>query len=79
MPEAYQCGFQLLIEALSNENWQVRLNAAVALGEIGNPTATPALIAALNDGNWEVRANVTIALGKGVLYRYCQSRNEKVT
>ena len=53
-----------LIEALSDENWQVRLNAAVALGEIGNPTATPALIAALNDENWEVRANVTIALGK---------------
>ncbi|MBM3242164.1 HEAT repeat domain-containing protein [Candidatus Poribacteria bacterium] len=54
----------LLIEALSDENWQVRLNAAVALGQIGDSAAVPALIAALNDEAWEVRANATVALGK---------------
>lgn len=63
LAEIGESAVPLLIEALSDEDWQLRLNAVVALDQIGDPTATPALITALSDENWEVRANSTIALG----------------
>jgi HEAT repeat protein len=53
-----------LIEALSDENGAVRLNAVIALGKINRPTKTvvPALIEALQDDSEWVREYVAEAL-----------------
>ena len=53
-----------LIDALTAESMEVRLNAAYALGEIGTPLATilPALIRTLTDPEWNVRRLVVRAL-----------------
>ena len=53
-----------LIDALSAESAEIRLNAAYALGEIGTPldTILPALIRTLTDPEWNVRRLVVRAL-----------------
>ena len=53
-----------LIDALTAESADIRLNAAYALGEIGTPldTILPALINALTDPVWNVRRLVVRAL-----------------
>ena len=53
-----------LIDALSAEASEIRLNAAYALGEIGVPldTILPALIRTLTDREWNVRRLVVRAL-----------------
>ena len=53
-----------LIDALSAESAEIRLNAAYALGEIGTPldTILPALISRLTDPEWNVRRLVVRAL-----------------
>ena len=53
-----------LIDALSAESAEIRLNAAYALGEIGAPldTILPALIGTLTDPEWNVRRLVVRAL-----------------
>ncbi|MEM2963803.1 MAG: HEAT repeat domain-containing protein, partial [Candidatus Anstonellales archaeon] len=51
-----------LIDALKDE-W-VRVNAVMALGEIGDERAVPGLIDALKDKNWLVRWRASEALGK---------------
>lgn len=53
-----------LIDALSAEASEIRLNAAYALGEIGAPldTILPALIRTLTDREWNVRRLVVRAL-----------------
>ena len=53
-----------LIAALGNADQNVRMNAAVALGQIGPAAekAAPALMAALGDANGDVRANAAKAL-----------------
>ena len=53
-----------LIDALSAESAEIRLNAAYALGEIGTPldTILPALISTLTDPEWNVRRLVVRAL-----------------
>ena len=53
-----------LIDALSAESSEIRLNAAYALGEIGAPldTILPALIRTLTDREWNVRRLVVRAL-----------------
>ncbi|MXY99392.1 hypothetical protein F4Y93_01620 [Candidatus Poribacteria bacterium] len=53
-----------LIDALSAESPEIRLNAAYALGEIGAPldTILPALIRTLTDPEWNVRRLVVRAL-----------------
>lgn len=60
-----------LIEALANPSELLRWEAAKALGEIGNPTAAPALVAALEDNVFDVRwlaAEGLIAVGdKGLV------------
>jgi len=45
-------------------NWMVRSNVARALGEIGDPSAGPALIEALKDENVVVIGQAALALGK---------------
>ncbi len=53
-----------LVDALSAESSEIRLNAAYALGEIGAPLETilPALIRTLTDPEWNVRRLVVRAL-----------------
>lgn len=53
-----------LIDALSAESSEIRLNAAYALGEIGAPldTILPVLIRTLTDREWNVRRLVVRAL-----------------
>ena len=53
-----------LIDALSAESSEIRLNASYALGEIGAPldTILPALIQTLTDREWNVRRLVVRAL-----------------
>ncbi|MEM3071821.1 MAG: HEAT repeat domain-containing protein, partial [Candidatus Anstonellales archaeon] len=58
-----------LIDALKDENWDVRYRAAKALGEIAEKggdcsAAVPALIDALKDNDWSVRYRAAKALGK---------------
>ena len=52
-----------LIAALKDDNVLVRLKAAWALGEIGDPRAVEPLIAALSDPDSDVRERAAIALG----------------
>lgn len=53
-----------LIDALTAESMEIRLNAAYALGEISTPldTILPALISTLTDPEWNVRRLVVRAL-----------------
>ncbi len=53
-----------LIDALTADTAEIRLNAAYALGEIGTPldTIVPALIKTLTDPEWNVRRLVVRAL-----------------
>ena len=52
-----------LIRRLNDESSQVRIKAAGALGNIGDPTAVPALIDALQDKAEDVRGAAASALG----------------
>jgi hypothetical protein len=51
-----------LIQALGDDDWDVRRAAAEALVKIGTP-AVPALIQALGDSDWDVRRAAAEALG----------------
>ncbi len=53
-----------LISALSDEDTDVRQNAIIALGNLGDPRAVEPLISALSDEDTDVRQNAIIALGK---------------
>jgi HEAT repeat protein len=53
-----------LIQALRDEDHDVRRAAAEALGTIGDPRAVEPLIRALRDENWEVRKAAVEALDK---------------
>jgi hypothetical protein len=53
-----------LIEALKDENHEVRKQAAISLGEIKTPHAVEALIATLKDEDPEVRKAAAWALGE---------------
>jgi len=53
-----------LIEALRDEDSNVRRQAAETLGEIKDPAAVPPLIEALRDKDSDVRAAATRALGR---------------
>ena len=53
-----------LIKALSNDDWNVRLYAAAALGEIGDARAVELLIKALGDERSDVRDAAKEALKK---------------
>ena len=55
---------QKLIEQLKNENPDVRLEAVVTLGEIGDAGAVVPLIGALKDRDKRVRELAAIALGE---------------
>jgi HEAT repeat protein len=74
-PEERQAAFQALasigalaveplIVALKDANWDVRRQAAEALGQIGDARAVEPLIAALKDANEMVRRQAAEALGK---------------
>jgi hypothetical protein len=52
-----------LIQALKDEKWSVRAEAASALGTIGDERAVEPLIQALKDEKWSVRAEAASALG----------------
>jgi len=52
-----------LIQALGDSDSEVRLAAAWALGDLGDPQAVPALIQALRD-HWDVRRSAAEALVK---------------
>mgnify|MGYP000277146378 CR=1 FL=1 len=49
---------------LSSSNTAMRMNGALALGEIGNPSACAAVAALLKDPEWTVREQAAVALGK---------------
>jgi energy-coupling factor transporter ATP-binding protein EcfA2 len=53
-----------LRQVLKDEDWRIRRAAAEALGQIGDPQATPALIQALQDEEWLVRQAAAEALGQ---------------
>ena len=53
-----------LIEALKDEDWDIRVTAAYALGEIGDQRALKPLTAALKDLNAGVRKTAARAIGK---------------
>ncbi len=53
-----------LITTLEDKKWDVRRDAARALGEIGDPRAVKPLIAAANDDDDDVREASASALGK---------------
>jgi len=53
-----------LIRALKNIWWDVRKEAALALGEIGDEKAVEPLIEALKDSSWSVRWSAAFALEK---------------
>jgi HEAT repeat protein len=55
---------QRLQNALNDSDSDVRFQAAIALGEVGNPQAVDALIAALNHSDSGVRWQAATALGK---------------
>ncbi len=52
-----------LIKDLQNESWQIRWDAAAALGEIKDPRAIDALSKALQDENSYVRMTAARSLG----------------
>ena len=52
------------IKALGDEDWRVRMEAAVALGNIGDPRAVEPLTRAPRDENQYVRRVAAGALGK---------------
>ncbi len=52
-----------LIEAIRNDQWQVREHTADVLGVIGMEEGLPVLIEALNDAQWQVRFSAVTALG----------------
>ena len=52
-----------LIEFLTQEDSDLRLNAAMALGKIGDRRAVVRLIILLGDENWYVRWHAAEALG----------------
>lgn len=53
-----------LIEALSDRHYGVRIAAAEALGEIGDPAAVEALVRTLGDAREDVRIAAVSALGR---------------
>jgi len=53
-----------LLTALSDEDWQVRQEAAVTLGKLRLPASAEGLIKALADPIWEVRLKAANVLGK---------------
>lgn len=54
----------VLIDALGDEDWRIRLFATDVLGEIADSDATNALTEALHDPEWRVRWRAAEALGK---------------
>jgi HEAT repeat protein len=52
-----------LIKSLKDKDWNIRMNAAKTLVEIGEP-AVSKLIDSLNDKNWQIRWYVTEILGE---------------
>jgi len=55
---------EALLNALRDEAWQVREEAAATLGKLRTANASDALIAALADDYWQVRLQAARALGK---------------
>jgi bilin biosynthesis protein len=53
-----------LIRSLSHEDYRIRVNAAKALGEIGDSKALAPLCAAMTDEVWRVRVNAGWAVEK---------------
>jgi HEAT repeat protein len=53
----------LLIQALRDDDWNIRFGAKMALVEIGKPSVS-SLIEALKENDSRVRANAAEALGK---------------
>jgi HEAT repeat protein len=57
-------GSEAALKGLSDESWEVRAQAAVAIGRIGVPEALPILERLLDDGEWWVRFRSAAALAK---------------
>jgi HEAT repeat protein len=53
-----------LIRKLNDENWQIRMESASALGDTHDKSAVPHLISLLLEHDWRVKYRAIIALGK---------------
>ncbi len=56
-------GVPVLVEALSDKQWEVSVSAAVSLGKIRDPRALPALVRLLGDKDWRRRGGAVVGLG----------------
>jgi len=64
-PRSFRRGISAdLHAALRDPVWQVRAQAATALGRLGDPGAVDDLEHAMADRSWWVRTNAAIALGE---------------
>ncbi|WP_163202428.1 HEAT repeat domain-containing protein, partial [Citrobacter koseri] len=59
-----QAGVPTLVAGLTDENWQVREEAAVSAAKIRLPEAVEPLIARMDDPVWQVRTKAANALGR---------------
>lgn len=55
---------QVLLEAMADAHWRVRMNATTSLGRLGVGDVTPQLKRALRDAHPRVRQAAVIALGR---------------
>ena len=62
-PSGYAADMDQLIKDLQNSSWQIRWDAAAALGETKDPRAVGPLSAALQDENSYVRMTAARSLG----------------
>lgn len=54
----------VLIDALSDDDWRMRLTIINLLGDIGDTDAVPVLVGMLRDAEWRVRWRAADALGR---------------
>jgi HEAT repeat protein len=64
---------QALVKCLTHDDPGLRMDAAIVLGRIGDPTASAPLLKLLRDPNGVLRANVVQAIGQIGVVDHCES------
>lgn len=64
---------QALVKCLTHDDPGLRMDAAIVLGRIADPTASGPLLKLLRDPNGVLRANVVQALGQIAVVDHCES------